>query len=134
MSKLFLTTLSLMLLLTGSVFAQESSDTDTDSEELKSGPPHHDGHPRHHKKMHRHNPGEQADRAIKRIDTNDDGKVDLNEYLSHTEQRFKQADINSDGYVTSEEMRETIKAMRKKHRKAMKEARKAYKESKQAAE
>jgi len=73
-------------------------------------------------------------RMLKKIDVNKDGQVDLNEYLAHAEQRFQSMDINGNGSVTPEELREWGKDMRIKHREAMKDARKAYRESKGSTE
>ena len=48
------------------------------------------------------------------LDKNDDGKVDLEEYLSNSKERFSNMDINGDGFVTSEEAREARKLMHEK--------------------
>jgi Ca2+-binding EF-hand superfamily protein len=51
-----------------------------------------------------------------RVDANQDGRLELSEFLAHAEERFKRMDIDSNGYVTPEESREAGKEMRKKHR------------------
>jgi len=51
-----------------------------------------------------------------RADTNQDGQIELSEFLAHAEARFQKMDIDSNGYVTPEESREAGKKMRKKHR------------------
>ncbi|MFQ3243824.1 MAG: Ca2+-binding EF-hand superfamily protein [Arenicella sp.] len=51
-----------------------------------------------------------------RTDTNQDGRLELSEFLAHAEARFQRMDIDSDGYVTPEESREAGKKMRQKHR------------------
>ncbi len=51
-----------------------------------------------------------------RTDTNQDGRLELSEFLAHAEARFQKMDIDSDGYVTPEESREAGKKMRQKHR------------------
>lgn len=80
---------------------------------------HHKGH--HRDKIHH--------MMMSKADSNEDGKVDLNEYLENAQQRFESMDGDSDGFVTGEEMRAAGKAMRKKHKEAMKAARKSYHES-----
>jgi len=64
-------------------------------------------------------------RAIKRlekIDTSGDGKVDLSEYLVHSEQQFNKVDADFDGYVTTEEMKLWASKKRTKISEAKKEA------------
>jgi len=76
---------------------------------------------RHHKKM--------GKELLEKIDANEDGKVDLDEYLAHSNERFTRMDIDGDGYVVAEEMREAHKQMRKEQREARKAEREAYKKS-----
>lgn len=57
----------------------------------------------------------RADKHMAQIDTNQDGNVDLSEYLSNAEQRFNEMDVDGDNIVTGEEAREHHKSMRKKH-------------------
>lgn len=76
-----------------------------------------------HKEMHKDKRQKVRDRkgqhrAMRmhdRLDENDDGKVDLSEFLSHAESRFNEMDTDSDQYVTDEEAKEHHKSMRKKH-------------------
>lgn len=75
-----------------------------------------------HIKEHHHQKSPQ--RMLKKVDVNQDGKVDLNEFLAHAEQRFTKMDLNSDGFLTLEEGREAHKQMRTKH-KAERKAHKA---------
>ena len=49
-------------------------------------------------------------------DTNQDGQLELSEFLSHAEARFKSMDLNQDGYVTKDEGLEAHKAMREKRK------------------
>ena len=65
----------------------------------------------------------RAQKLVEKIDTSGDEKIDLNEYLANAEQRFSSIDSNSDGYVTSDEM----KAWSKQKRSEIKAARKAKK-------
>ena len=99
------------LLMTVSALAHQHGydDSNASHESVE----HHKFHGKHHKKMHK--------MMMKKVDTNEDGKVDLAEYLAHTEERFKRMDLDSDGYVTHEEMREAHKIMREKHREMVKE-------------
>lgn len=88
----------------------------------------------HRKHMHEQMKRMRGEHMLQRADTNEDGQIDLAEFLRNAEQRFADMDQNSDGYVTREEMQQTHKDMRKRHHKAMKEARKAYKKSQQESE
>ena len=88
-------------------------DSNASDESVEHHKHHHKFHGKHLKKMHK--------MMMKKVDTNDDGKVDLTEYLAHTEERFKRMDLDSDGYVTHEEMREAHKIMREKHLEMVKE-------------
>lgn len=97
--------------------APESEQPEKRSNELKKT----------RKEMRWHNHSKMLDHKMKRIDANEDGKVSLAEYLGHAEQRFKRMDLDQDGAITGEEMREASHAMRKKHHQAMKKARKAHK-------
>jgi len=65
-------------------------------------------------------------------DTNNDGKIDFNEFITHSEQRFQTMDINSDGYVTPEEARAGHKLMREKMKQAFKERRQTERDSQEA--
>jgi len=67
-----------------------------------------------HKRMGRHMEN-RTKRHMEQIDTNGDGNVDLNEYLSNAEQRFNEMDADGDQLVTGEEAREHHKSMRTKH-------------------
>ena len=76
-----------------------------------------------HKAMHKEKRGQMRDRKSKhsamrmhdRLDTNEDGKVDLEEFLSHAKSRFNEMDTDSDQFVTDEEAKLHHKNMRKKH-------------------
>jgi len=123
-----LATILLALFSINSSFAH-NHQSDESSAEQKSAKQH---------KKHKHMRGHHRDKIHKmmmqKADSNGDGKVDLNEYLQNAQTRFESMDADSDGYVTGEEMRESGKAMRKKHKEAMKAARKSYKESVQDSE
>lgn len=77
-----------------------------------------------HKAMHKekraqvrdHRGQHSAMRMHDRLDTNEDGKVDLNEFLSHAESRFHEMDTDSDQFVTDEEAKQHHKNMRKKQK------------------
>lgn len=110
--------------------AQEASvgDKAKSAEEKGQFP---EGH-RHHRGF---KSGHHRKDALKKLDTNGDEKVDLNEFLANAEQRFNELDQDSDGYVTKEEasakhreMREKHRKMREKHREMRKEHRKELKE------
>ena len=67
----------------------------------------------------------KIERTLERIDTSGDGKIDLSEYLTSSEKRFNSTDLNSDGYITAEEMKEWSKNARAEIRQARKEAKEA---------
>lgn len=55
-------------------------------------------------------------KAFALTDANQDGRLDLSEFLAHAEQRFNAMDLNQDGYVTKDEGREAHKKMREKRK------------------
>ena len=68
----------------------------------------------------------RQEKKMREVDTNEDGQIDLNEYLTHAEQRFNLLDANSDGFVTTEEQQEAHQKMReefKQRRQARREQR-----------
>jgi len=69
--------------------------------------------------------GKKIEKKLEKIDTSGDGKVDLTEYLASSEKRFHSTDINSDGYITAEEMKEWSRNARAEIRQASKEAKEA---------
>lgn len=91
MKQLIKTTLCITsLLFVGQVIASESDEKSM-----------------HHKHM---------EERLQKIDTNQDGKIDLAEFLAHSEERFKEIDADADGFITREEGREAHKKMRQKHK------------------
>ena len=130
MRVLLLTSLLASVFLSGAALAEHHG---------KEGAQPHDGPEEYGKrgKFGRNmGPGHRprGEMALKKIDVNGDGQVDLEEYMNNARERFTEMDLNGDNLVTTEEAREAGDAMREKHREAMKVARKAYKESKQAKE
>lgn len=53
---------------------------------------------------------------MQQIDSNQDGKIDLAEFLAHSEERFIEIDADGDGFITREEGQEAHRKMRKKHK------------------
>ena len=83
--------------------------------DVENAPMHFDERKkRMHKRMGRHMEN-RTKRHMEQIDTNGDGNVDLNEYLSNAEQRFNEMDADGDQIVTGEEARDHHKSMRIKH-------------------
>lgn len=70
----------------------------------------------------------KVSKMFERTDANQDGQLELSEFLAHAEQRFKAMDLNQDGYVTKEEGRDAHKKMREK----IKEKRKQRREERQS--
>ena len=98
--------LSTVITVSGTVLADNHENADDPALE-----PRHKGigHRKHRReRMHRY--------MMERVDLNGDGQIDLNEYLANAEQRFKNLDLDGNGYVTMEEGREAHKMMRNKHR------------------
>ena len=102
-----LSTAIAMLLLTGTLIAAETEDGINEKADMQ----------RHkqmkHKMMKRHR--KHVDDRILRMDTNEDGKIDLSEYMSHAEKNFNEMDADGDQYVTPEEARQRHSHMRKRH-------------------
>lgn len=73
-------------------------------------------------------------KRLERVDTNDDGQIDLTEYLTHAEQRFNKIDANADGYITSEEQTEAHKNMRAEFKQRREERRAKRQEQAQDSE
>lgn len=115
--------ITLVAVLSSLLFTVSSTAQEVEDDGAVSPPPHmkhHKKHKKHHAKM--------IKRRLQKIDSNDDGQIDLSEYLANAEQRFHSMDADSNGLVTAQEMREWGKSIRKKHREARKEAKKAYQE------
>ncbi len=51
---------------------------------------------------------------LKKIDTDGDGQISLDEFLAKAEKRFGKMDADEDGFVTAEEYKEKRKAVRAK--------------------
>ena len=64
----------------------------------------------------------RAVKKLEKIDTSEDGNVDLTEYLAHSENQFNKIDADSNGYVTAEEMKVFASKQRTKIYAAKKEA------------
>lgn len=109
------------------VQAQETSSS-TASEESRMD--FKKEHKEMRKRHHHERKALRAEQKLKKIDTNEDGKLDLVEYLANAEQRFNDMDLDKNGFVTSEESSEWRLEMRSKHRKEKKEARKAHRQAK----
>ncbi len=119
------TSLICAALISNTAFAQDSGENEAAAD---GKPAHHGKHGKHGMRMGPE--GHRGEMALKKIDTNGDGQVDIEEFMNHSRERFEAMDQNGDNLVTPEEAREHHKEMRQKHREAMKEARKAYRESK----
>lgn len=67
-------------------------------------------------------PEQRAERMIKRLDTNSDSKVSLDEFQARMTTNFRTFDTNGDGQISADEM--------KAKRQAFRDARKAWHEAK----
>ena len=80
----------------------------------------------HKKEMREMRRAHHAGKMLEKVDANQDGKVDLDEYLAHAQERFNRLDLDANGYVTKEEAQEAMKKMRKEHKERYKEKRKKH--------
>lgn len=72
---------------------------------------------REHKRQQRElRRNHRAEKMLVGVDTNKDGQVDLNEYLAHAEERFNKLDADSNGLLSVEEAKESMKKLRAEHR------------------
>ena len=129
MRQLLLTSLLAAVFVSGSALADHHGKEQAEAQDESERYGKRGKHGRHMGPGHR----PRGEMALKKIDVNGDGQVDLEEYMNNARERFAEMDLNGDNLVTAEEAREAGEAMRAKHREAMKAARKAYKESKAKA-
>lgn len=66
---------------------------------------------------------DKTNKMFDKVDANQDGQVELSEFLANAESRFKTMDLNQDGYVTKDEGQEAHKAMREKRKAKRKQRR-----------
>ncbi|MDB4511967.1 hypothetical protein N9060_00750 [Arenicella sp.] len=59
-----------------------------------------------------------SDKALRIIDTDEDGKISVEEYMAHAQQRFSDLDLDGDNFVTSEEAKEAAEIMRERQKEA----------------
>ncbi|MBX2848302.1 MAG: hypothetical protein KTR16_08280 [Acidiferrobacterales bacterium] len=59
-----------------------------------------------------------SDRTIRTIDTDEDGKVSIEEYMANAQQRFSDLDLDGNNFVTAEEAKEAAEIMRERQREA----------------
>ena len=105
---------------------QESNEIGADRKEMKKG---------HHKGKKGKYGGNRAKMMLEKVDSNQDGNVDLDEYLAHAQDRFNSLDLDSNGFVTQEEAKEAMKKMRQEHKERRKEMwKKRKQESEQESE
>ena len=111
------------------IYAQQEPTADAAAAvEQSSRDGHHQRHKqgKHDKHGKRDHHEKKAEMMMTKIDANADGQVDLNEFLSHSEERFHAMDVNGDGFITDDERRESHKIMRKKHEEARAKGREAF--------
>ena len=109
--------IALGIFLTANVaLANHHEEQQTGEVDLEKIEQHKAMHKEKRAKMHDRKGQHSAMRMHDRLDTNEDDKVDLNEFLSHAEGRFHEMDTDSDQFVTDEEAKQHHKNMRKKHK------------------
>ena len=59
----------------------------------------------------KYNKGEFLGASFDKMDADKDGKISRDEYLKTHDERFKKFDVNGDGYLTQEEVKETAGQM-----------------------
>lgn len=111
---LFLVFSTMVFVTSGVAQAQESSG-DGDSPKIRAHQMSDEDRKEMRKKFRQHRKGKHRER-IEELDTNQDDKVDLGEFLANAEKRFNELDANSDGYVTKEEARSKHRELRQKHK------------------
>ncbi len=110
------------VLLLISLGAQGEDQGSTHREEMKELKKEHRKEMRKMRREHR------TTRMLERVDANEDGQVDLNEYLAHAQERFNKLDLDDNGFVTQEEARESMQQMRDEHKERRKQMREERKE------
>ena len=66
------------------------------------------------KKHHKNYKGKHFEHMLEKMDSNSDGKIDKQEFLTKSEERFKFMDVNNDGLITKDEVKEHHKKMKEK--------------------
>ena len=127
MKSLSLILIGSALVYCGSAYAQEQGTAT--GEQRGQRMELHKQHRAQSKEMKAEHRAKRATQRMQMVDTNKDGKLDLTEYLQNAEQRFSDMDLDSDGYVTTDEAGDWRKEMRSEHKQAMKAAYKANKKS-----
>ena len=105
------------ILFSTTAYTQDEVDTSNDTSEVKErNKGDRDGDNK--RRGDRNNNGNLSDRAIRTIDTDEDGQVSVEEYMAHAQQRFSDLDLDGNNFVTSEEAQEAAEIMREKQREA----------------
>lgn len=103
------------------VYAQESGvELEQDRQEFRELKREHKRQERELRRTHK------AKKMLLGVDKNKDGQVDLNEYLTHAQERFNKLDLDGNGFVTPSEAKDSMRQLREEHkerRKAMREKR-----------
>lgn len=73
-------------------------------------------------------------KMFENTDANEDGQLDLSEFLANAEARFIALDLNQDGFVTKEEGREAHEQMREERRAERKAKREERRQQRDAEE
>jgi len=115
------------LFVSSATFAQDSTNSTEESAGERGE--HSDSHGHKHGHRFRKSLAKKAERMFSKVDTNEDGALDLNEFLQNAEQRFQKMDLNGDGSVTPEEAKEAHQVMREEYRAAKRAKREARSDS-----
>lgn len=110
------------LTLSSAAFAQTeaaSNDDTSASKERERG--ERDDRGDNDRRNGRNGNNDLSGRALRVIDTDEDGQVSVEEYMAHAQQRFEDLDIDGNNFVTSEEAKEAAEIMREKQKEARSE-------------
>lgn len=111
------------LVVSGSAFADPQEESLEGSVE-QAGMEQREHRKEHRKERRQARMAKKVDRMYEEVDTNQDGELDLNEYLANAEARFNKMDLDGNGRVTKEEGQQAMVEMRKKIKERHKKYRK----------